>query len=120
MKKIGFITRNKVLAQSLSSLIKNNLDLPFEPYVLLNFEQATIDVGILKIDIAIIEMIEEALSLCEELRKTDPECRILLLVPQDNKELCDLAMKAVRVKSIDDYVFLDTSLDYLLAKLLTL
>ena len=120
MKKIGFITRNRVLAQSLASLIKDNLDLPFEPFVLQSYEQAAMDVGILKIDVAIIEMTTDVLPLCTGLRQTNPDCRIMLLVSQDNKEHCDFAMKAVNTKAVDDYVFLDTSLDYLLAKLLTL
>jgi len=125
MKRIGFIAKNKVLAQSLASLIKNNQNLPFEPYVFKNYKQAAIDAEIFKIDVAVIEMIEEVsaetgvfISLCNELRNTSPDCRILLLVPQDEKYNRDTAMEAVNKKIADDYVFLDTSLDYLLAKLL--
>ena len=127
MKKIGIITKNKVLAQSLAFLIKNNPDLPFEPFVLLNLKQAAMDAEILKIDIAVVEMVagttketEMILSLCTDLRRTGPGCQILLLVPQDNKEGRDMAMKAINAKVVDDYVFFDTSLDYLLAKLLAL
>ena len=127
MKKIGFITKNKVLAQSLASLIKSNRDLPLEPYVMLNLEQAAIDAEVFEIDVAVVEMVEEAaaetgtvISLCNELRKTSPDCQILLLVPQDVKRIRDEAMKAVNTRAVDDYVFQDTSLDYLLAKLLAL
>ena len=127
MKKIGFITKNKVLAQSLASFIKNNPELPFEPLVLLNIKQAAMDAEILRIDVAVVEMTagnkveaETILSLCEQLRKMDAKCQILLLVPQDNKEGRNMAMKAVNAKTVDDYVFLDTSLDYLFAKLLAL
>ena len=127
MKRIGFISKNRVLAQSLATLIKNNLDLPFEPHVLQNIEQAVMDVGILKIDVAVIEMIAEAsgktgniLLLCTELRQTAPDCQILLLVPQENVLNCEMAIKAVNTGVVDDYVFLDTSLDYLFAKLLAL
>jgi len=127
VKKIGFITKNKILAQSLASLIKSNRDLPLEPYVIKNLEQAAIDVEVFKIDIAVIEMGEEAteeagtiISLCNELRKTSPGCLILLLVPQDIKRSRDEALKAVKTKTVDDYLFLDTSLDYLLAKLLAM
>jgi len=127
VKKIGFITKNKVLAQSLASLIKSNRDIPFEPYLMLNLEQAAIDAEVFKIDIAVVELAEEAtsetgvvISLCKELRKASPGCQILLLVPQDIKRSRDEAMKAINDNIIDDYVFLDTSLDYLLAKLLAL
>jgi len=127
VKRIGFITKNRVLAQSLASLIKNNLDLPFEPYVFQSFEQAAIDAEVLDIDVAVVETVTEdqvesgaVLSLCGDLRKTSPNCQILLLVHQENKYSRDEAMKAIKAKSADDYVFLDTSLDYLLTKLLTL
>ena len=125
MKKIGFITKNKVFAQSLAALIKSNPDLPFEPFAFHNLRQAAMDVEILNIDVAVVEMIAGTtketrmiLSLCEELRQAAPGCQILLLVPQDNKEGRDMAMTAVNSKTVDDYVFLDTSLDYLFAKLL--
>ena len=126
MKRIGFITKNKVLAQSLASLIKSNQDLPLEPYVMLNLEQAAVDADVFEIDVAVIEMVEAAaetgtiISLCSELRKKSPHCQILLLVPQDMKRSRDEAMNAVNTRTVDDYVFLDTSLDYLLAKLLAL
>jgi len=127
VKRIGFITKNRVLAQSLASLIKNNLDLPFEPYVFQNFEQAAIDAEVFNIDVAVIETVADdhvesgaALLLCGNIRKTSPNCQILLLVHQENKYSRDEAMKAINAKSADDYVFLDTSLDYLLAKLLVL
>ena len=125
MKKIGFITKNKIFAQSLTSLIKSNPDLPFEPFVLSNLHQAVMDTEILGINIAVVEIPagmsndpEKTFSLCMKLRQTAPRCQILLLVSQDNKEDCTMAMKAVNTKTADDYVFLDTSLDYLFAKLL--
>ena len=127
MKRIGFITKNKVLAQSLATLIKNNPDLEFEPFIMLNFRQAALDAELLKIDVAVVEMIAGSkkefgitLSLCEELRQAVPECTVLLLIPQDDKEGRDMAMTATERKAIDDYMFLDSSLDYLLAKLLAL
>jgi len=125
MKRIGFITKNKILAQSLISYIKNNPDLPFEPFALLSIEQAVIDAEVFGIGIAIIEMIGEApaetgvmMQLCKDLRKMNPDCRILFLVPQENIYNRDIAMQAVNDSVIDDFVFTDTSLDYLMAKLL--
>lgn len=131
MKRIGFITKNKVLAQSLVFLIKNTPDIPMEPYVFHSYKQAVIDAEVFEINIAVIEMIIETndenheetgttLSLCNDLRKTTPNCQILLLVQQDNKDNQNTAMKAVNDKIVDDYIFTDTSLDYLLAKLLAL
>ena len=127
MKRLGLITKNKVFAQSLSLVIKNNLDLPFEPYVLHSFKQASVDAEILGIDVAVIEMVAEnpagtpdGLLLCNEMRRTNPDCRILLLISPDHKHNRDTAIRAANIKAVDDYVFLDTSLDYLFAKLLAL
>jgi hypothetical protein len=127
MKQIGFVTKNKVLAQSLAAFVKNSPHPEFEPFLLLNPQQAAIDADVLKIDIAVVEMIAgtkdetgAVLELCKELRHTVPDCQILLFIPQDNKVGRDTGMKAVRDKIVDDYVFFDNSLNYLVAKLLAM
>ena len=124
MKKIGFITKNKVFAQSLSTQIKNNPDLGFEPFLLHDPHQAILDAEVLNIDIAVVEMItgdqtdnEAVLSLCEGLRQVVPDCRLLLFVSQDDNASRKAAIKAMKRKIIDDFVFYDESLQYLLAKL---
>lgn len=127
MKNIGFITTNKVLAQSLAILIKSNPDLELEPFLMLNLGQAALDAEIMGIDIAVVEVIagmsngDGAIwTLCNTLRRTVPNCQILLLVQQDDPALQDKVLEAIKNKSVDDFVFCDSSLDYLLAKLLTI
>ena len=127
MKKIGFISKNKIFVQSLAALITKLPDLGFEPYLLLNIHQAVLDAEVLSIDVAVVDMVaelpeqtKEVLQICGDLRHAVPACRILLLVPQDIKDSRDAALKAVNCRSADDYVFYDLSLDYLLAKLLVL
>jgi len=127
VKNIGFITTNKVLAQSLAILIKSNPDLELEPFLMLNLGQAALDAEIMGIDIAVVEVIagmsngDGAIwTLCNTLRRTVPNCQILLLVQQDDPALQDKVLEAIKNKSVDDFVFCDSSLDYLLAKLLTI
>lgn len=124
MKKIGFITTNKVLAQSLAAAVKNNPDLRLEPFLLLNYHQATLDAEVLRIDIAVVDVMdvtsketETALSICKKLRQTVPGCRLFLLVSQDNKKGRKMAVNAIKSRAADDFVFYDTSLEYLFAKL---
>lgn len=124
MKNIGLITTNKVLAQSLAAAIKSNADLRFEPFLLLNPHQASLDVEVLKIDAAVVDVIEGAsketemtLSFCKELRNAVPHCRLLLLVSQGDKAGQKMAIDAIRNQVADDFVFYDTSLAYLFAKL---
>jgi len=127
MKKVGFVTTNKVLAQSLATIIKNYHELQVEPFMLLNPHQASLDAEVLKIDVAVVDINAGApdkcsalWSLCEALRQTLPDCQILLFVPQDDKEGLDTAMKAIMMKAADDFVFYDSSLDYLFTKLVAL
>lgn len=124
MKKIGFITTNKVLAQSLAAAVKSNPKLGFDPFLLLNPHQASLDAEVLEIDVAVIDVIDGAskkaepiLSFCEKLRVTLPACRLLLLVSQDDKSGQKMAIDAMKSKVADDFVFYDTSLEYLFAKL---
>ncbi len=127
MKKIGFITKNRILAQSLSYFIKNSPDLPFDVALLLNPSQVALDAEVMNIDIAVVEISAETeretmpvITLCEELRRAVPACRILLLVPKDDRSGRDTAITAVDMSAADDYIFLDESLDYLFTKLLSL
>lgn len=127
MKKIGMITTNKVFAQSLAATIKSNPNLELEPYLLLNPLQATLDAEVLKIEIAIVDVIDGAskeaktvLEFCEKLRKAVPACHLLLLVSQDDKMGREMAIGAMKSKVADDFVFYDTTLQYLFAKLAAL
>ncbi len=127
MKKLGIITSNKVLAQSLRSVICNTPDLHYEPHVLLNLKQAALDAEVLKLDLAVIDTAAEfsndpaaVLSLCAQLRKLTPECLIFLLTPQSDKELCTIAIEGKKCRLADDFVFYDSSLDYLFTKLRTI
>ncbi|MDR0490685.1 MAG: hypothetical protein LBH28_05510 [Oscillospiraceae bacterium] len=127
MKKIGFITKNKVLSQSLATITKNYPELEVEPFIMLDPHQAPAYAEALKIDVAVVDMAAYASeesgavwSLCETLRQTLPGCQILLLVSGDDKTGRDAAMTAAKEKIADDFVFDDSSLDYLFTKLLTL
>jgi hypothetical protein len=124
MKKIGFITTNKVLAQSLAAAVRNNPDLRLEPFLLLNPHQAALNADLVRIDTAVVDVMdvtpketETALSICKKLRQTVPGCRLLLLVSQDNKKGRKMAIDAIKSRAADDFVFYDTSLEYLFAKL---
>ncbi len=127
MKKIGFITENKLFAQSLASIIRHYPDLEFEPCFLMDPKQAVLDADIQEIDIAVVDMTlavlarpEEVGALCEKLRMAGAVRRILLLVQQNDHARRDAAITAIKSKIADDYVFFDTSLDYFLTKLLAL
>ena len=127
MKRLGFITKNKVLAQSLITVMKNYTELEAEPFMLLDPGQAAVDAEVLRLDVAVLDVVNEirdesgAVSpFCEGLRAAAPGCQILLFVSQDNKGACDAAVAAVRGGAADDFLFYDSTLDYLFAKVLSL
>ncbi len=124
MKKIGFITTNKIFAQSFAVTMNTRKDLDFKLFLLLNPEQARLDIEIMNIDIAVVDIVEiaskshRALSLfCNQLREAKVDMRILLLASQEDQVDRKLAISAVKNGDADDFVFYDTSLDYLFAKL---
>ncbi len=129
MKRIALITRNKILAESLNTAIRSIPNLKFELILLLNPSQALLDAEILEIDVALIDMsfmdtMDDSLSrkeielpFYERLSKVLPNCHLLLLVSQDDQPNRKIATEAKVKKIIDDYVFYDASLKYLIAKL---
>ncbi|MGI6169436.1 MAG: hypothetical protein ACOYI4_07000 [Christensenellales bacterium] len=122
MKKIGFITTNKVLAQSLAAAVGSDLDLRLETFLMLNLHQAALDAELARIDIAVVDVMdvketETVLTICKKLRQTVPDCRLLLLVSQDNKKGRKMAIDAIKSGVAHDFVFYDMSLEYLFAKL---
>jgi hypothetical protein len=124
VKTVAFITTRRVLAQSLANVIEARPELGLEPQLLLNMEQAPLDAEVLRIDVAVIDQIDStaermvaALRVCAQIRSSVPSCRLILLLPQENAAGRDMAVEAKRSGNIDDFVFQDTSVEYLLAKL---
>ncbi|MDR2687617.1 MAG: hypothetical protein LBB75_07680 [Oscillospiraceae bacterium] len=117
MKRIGFVTANKVLAQSLAATIESRPEWELEPCLLLNPGQAALDAEVLRLDAVVIDVADmapdETDALCRTLRRT-AGCQLLLLAPKTGRRM---AVGAVRNRTADDFIFCDTSLDYLLAKL---
>lgn len=122
MKKIGVITTNKVLAQSLAKSVRGQSELAIEFYPLLNLHQAILDADVLNINVALVDVMSDSIKasvpkFCNLLRQTVAGCKILLLVSQDDMAGREMAITATKGELADDFVFYDTSLDYLLAKL---
>ena len=117
MKKVGLITTNKVFAQSLAATAENHPDWGFELVSLLDPKQAVLDAQVMEIDTAVVDAgcsnENDTERFCQTLRKT-AGCRLLLFVPKTGRAL---AIRAMKSRAADDFVFYDTSLEYLLAKL---
>ena len=123
MKKIALITRNKLLAQSFAAAIKMMSSSEFELFLLLDPHQALVDAEIFNIDVALVDVWntgvqeETSMGFCQALHDSLPNCHLLLLVSQDDMVNRKMAIEAKKHKIIDDFMFYDVSLKYLLSKL---
>jgi len=77
--------------------------------------------------LALIEVAESGdndtsrcLALCVRLRRETPECKLLLMCPEKDRFSVAHAVNAKRDRLIDDFVFYDSSADYLASKLMSL
>ncbi|HZJ85771.1 MAG TPA: hypothetical protein VFC83_01480 [Erysipelotrichaceae bacterium] len=132
MKKIAFITTNKLLGEGLQSTIEASSIRNIEFILLLNPKQVILDAKVLEIDVALVDMtfseskyqkdLQNDLKclLCDQISTHLPKCRIILLVSQHDKVNRNIALQAKQENKIDDFVFYDSSLKYLIAKLSTI
>ncbi len=78
-----------------------------------------------KVNVALIEVAEFGeydiafcLALCARLRST--ECKLVLLCPEQNEQVVAITADAMKRGAIDDFVYYDSSLDYVVVKLLSI
>ena len=122
MKTVLFISSNKMLGQGLSAAIRSKPELDFLWAAQLNYPQAAVGVDIFHADVAILDIVdqtdmEQAVRLCRSLRRNEHGVRILLLVRPERAVVRKVAVEAKNAGLADDFVFYDSSLTYLLAKL---
>lgn len=122
MKTVLFISSNKMLGQGLSAAIRSKPELDFLWAAQLNYPQAAVGVDIFHADVVILDIVdqaetERAVELCRSLRRGGRAVRILLLVRPERAVVRTVAVEAKNAGLADDFVFYDSSLSYLLAKL---
>ena len=64
--------------------------------------------------------ISDCLALCAHLRGAAPQCKLLLMCPERDRAAVARAVEAKRLGHIDDFVFYDSSIDYVASKLLAM
>ena len=122
MKTVLFISSNKVLGQGLSAAIHAKPELDFLWAAQLHYPQAVVGIDIFHADVVILDIadqadMEQAVDICRSIRQNEQDIKILLLVRQEQAVVRKVAVDA---KNADDFVFYDSSLTYLLAKLAAL
>jgi len=123
MQTIVLIMRRKAIAQGLAQSLGGGPRVILEPSH--RYAQARIRAG--GADIALVEIAEsgshgaaKCLALCDRLREDAPQCKLLLMCPEQDQDSVARAIEAKCRGRIDDFVFYDVTTDYLVSKLLSM
>lgn len=122
MKTVLFISSNKMLGQGLSASFQSKPELDFLWAAQLNYPQAVVGIDIFHADVVILDIadqadMEQAVDICRSIRQNEQDIKILFLVRPEQAVVRKVAVEAKNVGLADDFVFYDSSLTYLLAKL---
>jgi len=125
-RTVVLVIWRKSIAQGLAQRLREDpeIHLIFEP----SHSLAQAAVRSRAADAALIEVAEsgehhgiaDCLSLCARLREEAPQCKLLLMCPERNRGDVSRAVEAKRSGHIDDFVFYESSIDYVAAKLLAM
>ena len=122
MKTVLFISSNKMLGQGLSASFQSKPELDFLWAAQLNYSQAVVGIDIFHVDVVILDIadqadMEQAVDICRSIRQNEQDIKILFLVRPEQAVVRKVAVEAKNAELADDFVFYDSSLTYLLAKL---
>ena len=122
MKTVLFISSNKMLGQGLSAAIQSKPELDFLWTAQLNYPQAIVSSDIFHADVVILDVVDQVdmeltVEICHSIRRNEQDIKILLLVRPEQAIVRKVAVDTKSTGLTDDFVFYDSSLTYLLAKL---
>lgn len=122
MSNIMLIMNRKSIAQGFVDKFQKSQDtnLIYES----DYHNANVAIDSCNANVALIEATESGpydmdycLTLCKGLRKQSPDCKLLLMCPEQDEKIIKQVVDAKRQKQIDDFVFYDVTIDYLASKL---
>ncbi|MDO4710366.1 MAG: hypothetical protein Q4A75_00195 [Peptostreptococcaceae bacterium] len=122
MQRILLGLHRKLLAQSIAETMRE--DARFVFYTEYCAKNIPLAIQNYDIEIAVIEVPEsgsdpagEKLELCREIAKASPGCKLLLMCSEDSEQSKRAMVEAKQKGEIEDFVFYDSSLEYLITKL---
>ena len=125
MAKVVLIMHRKAIAQGVMARLqdKEEINIVYEP----DYSNAKDSLHNHKAKAALIEAAESGpydmdycLALCKELRMQTPECKLLLMCPEQDEQSVRKVVDAKSDNLIDDFVFYDVTIDYLASKLISI
>ena len=98
-----------------------------EAFGIYNYKNAVNTAMSRRPDIALVEIPErhgnpakETLEICEGIKEASPDCKIVILCPEQDENSVNACIDAKRSGNISDYLFYDSGVDYLVSKLKSL
>ena len=124
MKKeiVMLVLCRKVIAKLFIEHIQNNTQM--EAFGVYEFNKVKNMALVHQPILALVEIPEQhgnpagdALDVCEDIKDACPNCKIMLMCPEQDKQSVDACVEAKRKGKIEDYIFYDTTPEYLASKL---
>lgn len=124
MPIVMLIMHREMIVQILMKKLQDSTDICIvhEP----NYDNANTAIHNNTAKVALIEAAESGsfdmaycLTLCKTLRKNVPQCKLLLMCPEQDEESIKQVVDAKGQRQIDDFVFYDVTIDYLVSKLIS-
>ena len=125
-KKIALLVLcRRVIAELLIEHIESNTQI--KAYGVYSFHEVRDMAHIIQPIVALVEIPErhddpilEAFNVCDGIQEESPGCKIMLMCPEQDKKSVAACEDAKRNGKIDDYLFYETSKEYLTSKLAAL
>ena len=122
-RRVLLVMQKRMLSDALIAQTKNDTRFTFttEP----RYASAALTAEACSPEIAVIEIpesgpwksAEKCLAICDMIRRQLPNCKLVVLCSEDEKDSYQAAIQAKKERRIDDFLFYDNSAHYLLSKL---
>ena len=125
MQTVVFIMHRKPIAQGVMQMLKekSGFNMYYEP----DYEHADTAIRERNAKTVLLEVAENGeydisycLSLSARLKKENPLCKLILMCPEQNQACVNEAVVAKKSGRIDEFVFYDTSVEYLATKIISM
>jgi len=121
-KTVLLVLCRKVIADLLIETIKKCPSM--EAFGIYNFNEARAAAATYNPQIVLVEIPEshnepalEAFDVCKDIKDVNPDCKIVLLCPEKDRESVNLCVKAKKHGDIEAFLFYEASVDYLVSQL---
>ena len=122
MPNVLLVVHRRAIVQALIDKLQKNsgISLVYEA----NSSHAETAAVLHNAEVVLIEVAESGmhnldycLNLCQEIRGLVPECKLIIMCSEQDEESVKRVIKAKWEGKIDDFVFYDGTMDYLVSKL---